>query len=82
MTHEFQFVIGILQYALARLVAAPTVDVANQSRRLQVLDGGVGCFLNLHCGHNSAFETDEKAKLRALIEMATTQTEQPIQQIV
>lgn len=71
VTHEFKFVIGMLEYVQARLSAASTIDVARQSRRLHVLDGGVGCFLNLHCGHNSAFEKDEKAQLQELIESAT-----------
>ena len=74
--------IGILQYVQARLSAAPTIEVASQSRRLQVLDGGVGCFLNLHCGHNSAFEKEEKAKLQDLIESATASAARPVQQIV
>lgn len=83
MRHEFEFVIGVLEYVRARLSAAPTIDVASQSRHLCVLDAGVGCFLKLHCGHNSAFEKDEKAKLQALIEAATTaQAEGAVQQIV
>ena len=83
VTHEFQFVIGTLQYVQARLSAEPVIEVARRNRRLHVLDGGVGCFLNLHCGHNSAFEKDEKAKLQELIEAATTaQAERAVQQIV
>ena len=83
VTHEFKFVIGMLEYVQARLSAASTIDVARQSRRLHVLDGGVGCFLNLHCGHNSAFEKDEKAQLQELIESATAaQAVGAVQQIV
>lgn len=74
--------IGVLQYVQARLSAPVNVEVANQNRRLSVLDGGVGCFLNLHCGHNSAFEKDEKAKLKELIETASAQAAPPVQQIV
>ena len=82
VTHEFQFVVGVLQYVQARLSAASTIELASQSRRLQVLDAGVGCFLNLHCGHNSAFDKEEKAKLQDLIESATASAARPVQQIV
>jgi hypothetical protein len=82
VAHEFQFVVGMLQYVQARLAAPATLETARQSRHLQVQEGGVGCSLELHCGHNAAFETDEKAKLRALIEQATAQTGQAVQQMV
>lgn len=78
VAHEFQFVVGVLQYVQARLSAPPTVEVATQCRRLHVLDGGVGCFLKLHCGHNSAFEKDEKEKLQELIAAATASLPQQI----
>ena len=82
VSHEFQFVVGILQYVQARLSAPPTVEAANENRHLRVLEGGVGCFLNLHCGHNSAYENDEKANLASLIEAATAASESSVQQIV
>ena len=78
MAHEFKFVVGTLQYVQVRLSAPPTVELATKCRRLHVLDGGVGCFLNLHCGHNSAFEKDEKGKLQELIAAATAALPQQI----
>jgi GAF domain-containing protein len=35
-------------------------------------ESGVGCFMNLHCGHNNAFTREEKMQLETILEQATT----------
>jgi hypothetical protein len=68
VSHEFQFVLGMLEYILARLSATGTVQSSRQIRRLFGTDGSdVGLFMNLHCGHNNLFTKDEKSTLESLI---------------
>jgi len=61
----------MLQYIQARLSAAATIESAIRSRSLQGGDNDVGCFLNLHCGHNIPFSKEEKQQLKALLDQAT-----------
>jgi hypothetical protein len=71
VAHEFQFVLGILQYTQARLSAGTTIESARKICHLQVTDASVGSFLNLHCGHNNPFSRDERKTLKAFLEQAT-----------
>jgi hypothetical protein len=71
VSHEFQFVLGTLQYIHDRLSAAHSIEAARQLRELRSSsDASVGCFMNLHCGHNNQFSRDEKAELKALLDRA------------
>jgi len=71
LSHEFQFVLGMLQYIQARLSATPTIEAARAIRNLSVTaDTSVGSFLNLHCGHNNPFSKDEKRRLVDLLHRA------------
>ena len=73
VSHEFQFVVGILHFVQARLSASATVQAARMSRDLRHYDGsGVGNFLDLHCGHNNPFSSTERESLKALIKIATS----------
>ena len=72
VSHEFQFVVGILHYIQARLSASATVQAAQLSRDLRHYDGsGIGSFLDLHCGHNNPFSNTERESLKILIDVAT-----------
>ena len=64
MSHEFQFVVGVLHYIQARLSSTLTIQLAQDVLRFSMgEDSGVGVFLNLNCGHNNAFSDDEKQQL-------------------
>jgi hypothetical protein len=65
----------------ARLMSPAAVESALKFRNLQVVkdeseSSGVGCFMNLHCGHNNAFTREEKVQLEAILEQATTASSQ------
>lgn len=69
VNHEFTFVIGTLQYIRERL--GSTVEASRKGRSLVVGDeSNVGCFLNLHCGHNNAFSEQEKDRYREILRQA------------
>jgi len=68
-------VLGVLQYVLARLTAAPTVESARKNRNFELAtDSNVGCFINLHCGHNNPFSADERETLKGLLAKASRST--------
>lgn len=73
VSHELQFAIGVLAYVQTRLSSPATVAAALASCNLE--RGAypqVGCFVNLHCGHNNAFDRQERELLRALIDMSAS----------
>jgi hypothetical protein len=72
VSHEFQFVLGMLQYIQARLSAPANIESAQKILHLQVTDASVGLYMNLHCGHNNPFSKDERKTLKALLERSTT----------
>jgi len=72
VNHELGFVIGTLQYVVARLGAPMVVESSWKERHLQSSGHAVGgSFLNLHCGHNNPFSVGEKKRLCALLLQAT-----------
>lgn len=76
VSHEFQYICGMLKYIQDRLTAPITVQAARNTRMLSNVDDddltiNVGNFLNLHCGHNNAFSRDERQSLKSLLDLAT-----------
>jgi hypothetical protein len=78
VSHELAFVIGTLEYVVARLSSATVVESSWKNRHLQK-DGTmmVGSFMNLHCGHNNAFATAERKRLKTLLSQSTTSSIPP-----
>ena len=74
VSHEFQFVTEMLIYIQSRLSDPSTLKASLKSRYLQNDASAVGSFLNLNCGHNNAFSTDERNKLQALLQVALEPT--------
>ncbi|GKY93056.1 hypothetical protein MPSEU_000273900 [Mayamaea pseudoterrestris] len=71
LSHEFQYVLGTLQYLQERLSSTTSIDAARTCRKLDPpMDASIGCYMNLHCGHNNPFSKDEKAELKELLERA------------
>lgn len=70
VSHEFQFVVGVLKYLQGRLSASTSIEAAQKSRKLQVFKEGVGFLLNLHCGHNNPFSKEEQLQLKGLLDRA------------
>ena len=67
---ELTYVIGMLEYIVSRLSSKDNVTLASRRRNGCEEEQGVistGCFLNLHCGHNNQYSSDERQKLIALI---------------
>ena len=67
---ELKYVIGMLEYIVSRLSSKDNVTLASRRRNGCEDEQGVistGCFLNLHCGHNNQYSSDERKKLIALI---------------
>ena len=73
VSHEITFVLGTLEYVVARLSSPPTIESSWKNRHLQK-DGAmmVGSFLNLHCGHNNPYSSPERKRLKSLLLQATT----------
>ena len=67
VTHELGFVIGTLEYIVARLSAPMSLQASWKNRHLVVDGMMVGSFLNLHCGHNNPFSTSERSRLKDLL---------------
>lgn len=73
VSHEFQFVAGVLYYIQSRLLSPATIQSAQKSRRMQVFDdSSVGVFLNLSCGHNNSFSEEERHNLKILLQRAAS----------
>ncbi len=71
VTCSFFTVEGMLQYIVARLSSAPSVESNTKSMDLQ---DTLGAFLDLNCGHNNPFSDDEKRQLTGLLIKATYET--------
>jgi hypothetical protein len=62
------FVTGMLEYMVTRLSAASSVETCWKSKHGRVEEASTGIFLNLHCGHNSAFSITEQDQLRSILQ--------------
>ena len=73
MTHEVAFVIDTLEYVVSRLSAPNTVETSWKSRHLHA-NGSMreGSFMNLHCGHNNPFSSDERKRLQSFLKQTTS----------
>ena len=67
--YETQYTVSVLEYVVARLSSAPTVEASHKS--LEFGDS-LGVFLDLKCGHNNPYSEEEKQQLRAILTKATT----------
>mmetsp|Transcript_11959 Transcript_11959/g.34579 ORF Transcript_11959/g.34579 Transcript_11959/m.34579 type:complete len:959 (+) Transcript_11959:329-3205(+) len=67
--HEIAFCIGTLEYIVARLSSPQQVEASWKNLHLNP-DGGIGSFMNLHCGHNNPFSQDERKQLQNLLKQA------------
>eukprot|EP00934_Nitzschia_sp_Nitz4_P003370 Nitzschia sp. Nitz4//scaffold76_size158648//79575//82649//NITZ4_002549-RA/size158648-augustus-gene-0.135-mRNA-1//1//CDS//3329557854//3360//frame0 len=71
--HEVAFVIGTLEYVIARLSAPASVEAGWKLRHLQTFGPNtVGSFINLQCGHNNPFSSEERRRLKILVTQATS----------
>ena len=67
---ELSYVIGTLEYIVARITSKEIMSLSLRRRNGLSDEQGVistGCFLNLHCGHNNQYSSEEREKLIALI---------------
>ena len=67
---ELSYVIGTLEYIVARITSKEIMSLSLRRRNGLSDEQGVistGCFLNLHCGHNNQYSSEECEKLIALI---------------
>jgi hypothetical protein len=77
VSHEVAFVMGTLEYIVARLSARSTLEMCWKSRHLGGSSmsspggGEVGSFLNLNCGHNNPYSAEERTRLREILVEAT-----------
>jgi hypothetical protein len=67
--HEIHYSIGVLQYIVARLSSAPSMEASIKSMDLQ---DTLGAFMELNCGHNNPFSEEEKQRLRVLLAKAAS----------
>jgi len=81
VTHEISFVLGTLEYVVARLSASTTLETSWKSRHLVDANANSylkeGSFLNLHCGHNNPYSAEERKRLRSILDQATQITPLP-----
>ena len=66
VSHEYQFVIGMLQYAQCRLVA----EASKQILAVSYAKSDIGFLMNLHCGHNNAYSKVERLQLKSIADQA------------
>lgn len=67
---ELTYIIGMLEYIVSRLCSKENVTLSLRRRSGREDDQGVistGYFLNLNCGHNNQYSSEEREKLMALI---------------
>jgi hypothetical protein len=68
VNHELAFIVGTLEYVVARLSSPPIVESSWKNRHLQKAGMMmVGSFMNLHCGHNNPFSAPERKRLKTLL---------------
>jgi len=70
---ELSFIVGTLEYIIARLSSPSVVEQSWKNRHLCVDESMVGSFMNLHCGHNNPFSADERSRLRNVLMQACGQ---------
>jgi len=72
VSHEVLFVIGTLEYVMARLSTPATLEASWKSRHLNA-NGSMaeGSFMNLHCGHNNPYTDAERKRLKAVLLQVT-----------
>jgi hypothetical protein len=61
----------MLQYVHARIGA----EASRPHPVDHNVDSDIGYFMNLHCGHNNAFSTEEQEQLKRMLERALTRGE-------
>jgi len=68
---ELKYVIGMLEYIVSRLTSKESVATSISQIREGVENDqdivSTGCFLNLNCGHNNQYSSEEREKLISLI---------------
>ncbi len=65
--------IGMLEYVVTRISSKENIALSLRRRNGCEDEDGVmstGCFLNLKCGHNNQYSSEERQKLIALIRRA------------
>ena len=66
--HEISFIIGMLEYIVARLSSPEVVQTSLKCKHCQPEETMVGTFLNLHCGHNNPFSQQERQQLKKILQ--------------
>jgi len=67
---ELSYVIGMLEYVVQRLSSKENTAASLKRKRGYEDDScsnSTGCFLNLNCGHNNQYSSDEHEKLMTLV---------------
>jgi len=78
VSHEIGFVMDTLRYVMSRLSAPATIETSWRSRHFNSNSPMTeGSFMNLHCGHNHQFSSEERKRLKAVLEQATTNVHSP-----
>ena len=72
MEEELSFIVGTLEYIVARLSSPSVVEQSCKNRHLGLGEEMVGSFMNLHCGHNNPFSAGERSRLRDILLQATS----------
>eukprot|EP00536_Pseudo-nitzschia_multiseries_P013503 jgi/Psemu1/261464/estExt_Genewise1Plus.C_5790005 len=78
VSHEIGYVMETLRYVMSRLSAPANVERSWKSRHFNSESPmAEGSFMNLHCGHNHQFSSEERNRLKAVLEEATTHVHSP-----
>mmetsp|Transcript_7798 Transcript_7798/g.18794 ORF Transcript_7798/g.18794 Transcript_7798/m.18794 type:complete len:912 (+) Transcript_7798:200-2935(+) len=73
LEEEVSFIVGTLEYIVARLSSPSVVEQSWKNRHLGSGQAMVGSFMNLHCGHNNPFSAGERSRLRDILTQARGQ---------
>lgn len=73
MEEELSFIVGTLEYIVARLSSPSVVEQSWKNRHLGLDEAMVGSFMNLHCGHNNPFAAGERSRLRDILMQSSGQ---------
>ena len=71
---EIGYCIALLEYIVTRASASTTVTDSLKVRHLSTESEttlSIGCFLNLHCGHNNQYSASERESLWQLLQQVT-----------
>lgn len=74
---ELNYVTGMLEYIVERISSKETIDLSLRRRKGGEDEHGIistGCFLNLSCGHNNQYSSEERQRLMKLIHRASGDT--------